>query len=242
MTAGSSLGAERLARRLGMAVLLVLLVLVMWLFGTYMLLGIDQSLHHTVWPAQRTGVELVAIPLVAIVAARIHLLSNWLNDLRWSRAGPYLTLLMAASLVGLIGYLVWSWQTAWTTAGPDEFGFPRWLGAALAAAFTIVWLPLFPRITATLAGMIAGPAVVAVIGYVFFASAMPVSTDRWGSDGDGLIPVLAALLMILLWAIGAYWLRNPGRQPEAAGNEPRPVAHALWSGGVMLFITLLGLG
>ena len=58
--------------------------------------------------------------------------------------------------------------------GPElEFGLLRWLGIVLAAGFAWVWMPLFPRITATLAGMFAGPALFAIIGYTFFASCMP---------------------------------------------------------------------
>lgn len=242
MTARIGLGPEQLSKWVGMAVLLVLLFLVIWVFGAYLVVGIDELLHHSESPAKLTGVELVTIPLVAFVVARRRWFSNWLRDLRWSRAGPYLSLMMAAALVGLLSYLAWSWVTPWTTIGPDEFGLPRWLGAALAAAFTIVWLPIFPRITATLAGMITGPALVAVIGYTFFASAMPVPDDRWGSDGPGTAAPLFALLVSLVWGLGAIWLSYLGQQGETKGTGPRSAVHALWSGGVMLFVTLLGLG
>ena len=98
----------------------------------------------------------------------------------------------------LCAYLAWSWRTPLTTFGPEsQFGVVRWLGTALAAAFTVVWLPLFPRVMATLAGMIAGPALFALVGYTFFGSHMQI---YWpGSDGRGGRP-----------SVSPFWERSCG--------------------------------
>ncbi len=47
---------------------------------------------------------------------------------------------------------------------------PRWPG--LWEGFTWFWMPLFSQITATLAGMIAGPALLAITGYPFLVSCL----------------------------------------------------------------------
>ena len=229
------------AEPLGTGLLLLVLCLVIWVFGTRMLAGIDEALHHTGWPANRTGIELAVVPLIVVGAARCRRCADRFRSLRWTGINPYLPLLMAASLVGLITYLVWSWATPLTLVGPDEFGFLRWLGTALAAAFAIIWLPLFPRITATLAGVIAGPTLIAVIGYAFFASQMPASGDRWGSDGPGTGAPVFSFLVTLLWLIGALFLSYLGRKSEPAATRPRPLSHSLWSGGLMVLATLVGL-
>ena len=242
MSSGTVRGGELFAERLGMGLLLLVLCLVMWIFGTRMLAGIDEALHDTGWPAKRTGIELAVIPLVAFGAARYRWFADRLCSLRWSGINPYLPLVMAASLVGLITYLVWSWATPWTAVGPDEFGVLRWVGTALAAAFTIFWVPLFPRITAILSGMIAAPALVAVIGYAFFVAQMPAAGDRWGSDGPGTGAPIFGILFTLFWLGGALLLNYFGRQSETAATRPRPLSHGLWSAGVMLLATLLGLG
>ena len=56
--------------RLGMGKPLLVLVLLVWIFSTLMLAGIDRALHDTGWPAKRVGIELAVIPLVAVGAAR----------------------------------------------------------------------------------------------------------------------------------------------------------------------------
>lgn len=116
------------------------------------------------------GVELFVFALATVAAAWLQLGTEQIRKLRDTSLGTVLPLLMAASLVGLCAFLIWSGQLHHSGLGPDSFGYTRWLGTALAIAFPFFWLPLFPRVTATLAGMIAGPAVIAVLGYAFFES------------------------------------------------------------------------
>ena len=151
-----------------------------------------------------------------------------LNALRSGHAGLYLLLLMSAALVGLISYLVWSWTSPLSTVGPDGFGLVRWLGLALAAAFTLTWLPRFPRVTATLAGMIAGPTLVAVVAVALFGVEMQTSSS--GSDGSVGGAWFVGLVATPLWMVGAIWLSQRGST----------LVHAAWGGGVMLCLAVWG--
>ena len=237
MKEGTGRDIEQFVERATMGLLLAALVLVILFFGpqAYQL---DQVLHHRLrWPAALPGIELVIVPLAALAAARWRFAANRLISFRTSLMGPYLPWLMAGSLAGLIAYLGWSFTTPWTTIGPaSEFGVVRWLGTALAAAFTVVWLPLFPRITATLAGMIAGPALFAVIGYALFGSHM---SSNLGSE-----PAMAAgmqgLLATLVWIPGALWLSHRTRLGDVVRRGRHPLIHASWSGAVMLCLTAVG--
>ncbi|MXX93204.1 MAG: hypothetical protein F4Y63_07120 [Chloroflexi bacterium] len=141
-------------------------------YGVDHLLG---ELRNT--PARHSGIqslasvmEVLLIPLSAFVAGGTRLGSDWIQGVRDGRLGPWLPLLLAASIVGLATYVWWTLVSLQPGSGADEFGPARWLGAALAVAFPFVWLPLFPRLTWMLAGMIAGPAVVALAGYTFFGA------------------------------------------------------------------------
>ena len=165
---------EGLAQHVGWIVLVLALIAVVSIFGIWLAhRGIDQILH--VWPdwgghSRLTGIELTIVPLSAIFAAWLRPGADRIQAIRETWVGPYLPLLLAAALVGLYFWLFWSWHLPLASFGPDRFGYARWLGTALAAAFTIFWLPLFPRVTATLAGMITGPAIFAGLGYLFFES------------------------------------------------------------------------
>ena len=174
--------AEELAQYVGWVALVVVGIAVTYTFGLFLAAGgVHNFLHH--FPegsshSRLTGIELAIVPLSAIAAAWLRPGADRIRALRETWAGPWLPLLMAATLVGLCTWLVWSWLLPQASFGPDQFGYARWLGTALAAAFTIFWLPLFPRLTAILAGMIAGPALIAGIGYIFFGSSPIVCGQR----------------------------------------------------------------
>ncbi|MCY4620092.1 MAG: hypothetical protein OXD50_16290 [Chloroflexi bacterium] len=230
---------ERLVELVGMGMLLLVLTLVIWVFSGLGAFRLDDTLHHrTSWPATRPGIELAIVPLIAVAAARWRWGTDRIMTLRWSPAVYYLPALMCASLVGLITYLVWSWSTPLTTVGPNEFGLVRWLGTALAAGFTIIWLPLFPRITATLAGMIAGPGLVAVIGYSFFGTHMQVHSP--GSEKVIGATLVYGSLAMLLWLVGAINLIQDAWLDRVVRPERQPLTHAIWSGSIMLGLAVLG--
>ena len=206
--------AEGLAQHVGWIVLVLALIAVVFIFGSWLAdPGIDQILH--VWPdwgghSRLTGIELTIVPLSAIFAAWLRPGADRIQSIRETRSGPWLPLRMAAALVGLSVWLFWSWDLPQASFGPDQFGYARWLGAALAAAFTIFWLPLFPRVTATLAGMIAGPAIFAGLGYLFFESFLTSPPqDCWETCPESLfLSLLAQMVGFVLLGGLRLWARN----------------------------------
>ncbi len=242
MNAGIGGATEQLAEGLGWIALLLVVTTLMVIFGIAGAFRLDDTLHdpHLWRKATLPGVEFVIVPLAAIAAARWRVGADRLIALRASRIGPGLGLLMAAALVGLVAYLHWSWSSALTTTGPaPEFGLVRWLGTALAAAFTVVWLPLFPRITATLAGMIAGPALFAMIGYTFFGSHMQLASP--GSDGLAGVAGGLGLLAAFFWLLGVICLSYLGRRGDLVRQDRPPLSYAVWSGALMLFLAVRGI-
>ena len=191
--------AEEFLEGLSWILLVPIVVSVIYVFGLSLgAAGVDEILHSGLL----TGIELTIIPLSAIAAAWLRPGADRIRALRETRAGPYLPLLMAGTLVGLIAYLVWSWLLPQASFGPDGFGYARWAGTALAAAFTIFWLPLFPGLTAILAGMIAGPALFAGLGYLFFESfltmpAVVVHDACWGAFFYTLLALEIGLLLLV---------------------------------------------
>ena len=219
---------ERAAERVGVVLLLLVLVLVMFILcgASYLL---DEALHRNLEStAARPGVEFVAMPLAAIVARYGHLGADRVTALREGRLGPWLPMLMATALVALTAYVVWSWDTPLTSIGPDVFGVVRWLGTMLVAVFTIVSLPLFPRIVATLSGAIAVPAGLALMHNTLFGA--HEMSRMVGSDGSEGAFLFVGLIATPVWILGASWLSQGGR----------PLFHAAWSGGVMLCLALSG--
>ncbi len=243
MTTGSDGAAGRAVEALGWVVLLVLLAAVMWWFGGLMANGIDNLLHtrrlYDWTEARLPGIELAIVPLTAVAASRLRFGVDRILALRASRVGPMFPLLMAASLFGLVAYLVWTWMSPQAAFGSLlEFGWLRWLGLVLLAGFTWVWLPLLPRVTATLAGMIAGPALFAVIGYSFVPECMPERVIWERSYAAGLI--FASSFAMFVWAGGALWLRARARTGTETHAPSHSLRFAVWSGVIMLALALLG--
>ena len=166
-----------LADGLGLILLLSVLVLVVIYFSMFGAFLLDDTLHGHVadWRATRPGLELVIVPLAACVAARQRFLESRLKSFRESGVGPYLALLMAATLAGLCAYLAWSWRTPLTTVGPDDFGIVRWLGTALARGSRSSAPPFSSR-HGDIGRCDRRPALFAIIGYTFLGSHMQIES------------------------------------------------------------------
>ncbi|MCY3571470.1 MAG: hypothetical protein OXH19_09065 [Chloroflexi bacterium] len=219
---------EPSAEKVGLALLLLVLVPVMFIFcgASYLL---DESLHNSLESATaRPGVEFVAVPLAALLATIGHFGADRVTALRAGRLGPWLPLLMATALVALTAYVVWSWDTRLNSIGPDVFGVVRWLGTMLVAVFTTVALPLFPRIVATLSGAIAVPAGLALMHNTLFGAHELSHTA--GSDGSEGAFLFVGLIATPVWILGASWLSQGGR----------PMFQAAWSATIMLCLAILG--
>ena len=185
------------------------------------------------------GIELAIVPLAAIAAARLRFGADRILALRASRVGPLLPLLMAASLFGLAAYLVWTWVTPRTVFGAEpDFGVLRWLGTVLAAGFAWLWMPLFPRVTATLAGLFAGPALVAIIAYPFMGSCVSFESLH-DESGPWLFAILLTSIVTIVWAAGASYLVW-ARLGIVTRLDGRPMHYAVWSGAIMLGLALFG--
>ncbi len=235
----------RAVEALGWVVLLVLLAAVMWWFGGLMANGIDNLLHTRRlydWTGARLpGIELAIVPLTAVAASRLRFGVDRILALRGSRPGPWLPLLMAASLFGLVAYLVWTWTSPpaayWLQ---PEFGRLRRLGVVLLAGFGWVWLPLFPRVTATLAGMIAGTALFAIIGYSFVPECMPEHEPGGIERSYAAALIVASSFAMFVWAGGALWPRARARTGTETHAPSHSLRFAVWSGVIMLALALLG--
>ena len=231
--------------------LLVALVAVMWIMGmNYGGLGVHDLLHPwdlylevDLWPVEYSrylgidspalpGIELTIVPLAAIAAARLRLGADWISSLRERAVAPTLPLWMALTLIGVIGYVVWSWGLPQAEFGPHEFGIPRWFGAGLLAAFAWFWWPLFPRVTAKLAGMIGGPALFAGIGYLFYADV--IKNEPTGYCEGSCVTVLMVYLFIVFALELAFFAIRRLRWS--------PLAHAVWTGVLMAALAALGTG
>ncbi|MYD66046.1 MAG: hypothetical protein F4X26_08750 [Chloroflexi bacterium] len=279
--------------RLGSAVLFFVVVIPTMFFWGFIVAaeGIDNWLHNASgWYTPAAGIELVVVPLAALVAGRLHwgmeaidapgeshslwppLLGTavvcavmwWLvvgvvafmvvpsaaiaaGALRERTAGrgvplprvidevrenttPWLPWLGAAVAFAVICYLLWSWAPPQTLVGPSQFGVVRWLGAALVAGVAYLGMVFFPRLTVSLAGAVAGPALFAVAGYILFPSFMQGPEGRaavilaWASLVGALVVVTAAPLLI------AY--SEPFRQ--------RALSYAVWTGALTFCLAVFG--
>ena len=208
-----ALHSERPAVEQASWIVLVLVAAgILWLSGSFLVYyGVDDLLSELQnyrgdggIAALQASIEYVVIPLAAITAMWMRLGTDKIRAVRDTWVGPYLPLFMAASIIGLLGYLEWSSNYPQAGYGPDGFAFVRWPGTALAATFAIVWLPLFPRVTALLAGMITGVAIFALFGYLFFESSLSHGIEcRIGPFAYSSLAILIGLS--LLSDIG--WLR-----------------------------------
>ena len=245
MRVGVGRAVARAVEALGWVVLLASLIALMWCLGliVWLYLGellLGRSIGSNEIKFKWPGVELVIVPLAAIAAARLRFGADRVLALRASRVGPMFPLLMAASLLGLLSFVVWTWVTPWTVFGAQpDFGVLRWLGIVLAAGFTWLWMPLFPRVTATLAGLFAGPALVGIIAYPFLGSCTSIY-DRPGFEAGGYWILIGPLLPTIVWASGALYLSLRASLGKEVHVRGRPMSYAVWSGGIMLVIALFG--
>lgn len=115
----------------------------------------------------------------------------------------------------------------------------RWLGVALAARLTFVGLPLFPRVAATLAGVIIGPALIAIIGYALFASCTPEYLFPRDESGVLFGAVFLVLLSTVVRIMGALWPNHQVRVGEVV-DKRFPLFHAIRGGANTVRAAALG--
>ena len=229
-----------MAHDVGNAILfLVVSFILLWFGGYYMLgAGVDTTLfgytridtYDSSVPLGM-GVELVALPIAAIAAAWLRWGEEAIAVARTSGIGPLLPLLGAATLFGVFWYLDWFWSNPQDLLGIDpRFGVQRWLSVALMAGVGYFGMLRFPRLTASMAGAFAGPALFAIVGYTLFPSSM---RDPEGDLADWLMRTFMIGALAVAIAAILMMLRSK-RVPQ------RPLSYALWVGALMLCLAVAG--
>ena len=227
----------------GWVVLLGLLLVLTWYLGLIFALAEGEPfLGRSIGSSQATlpGVELAIIPIAASATARLRFGAAWIMSLRVSRVEAMFPLLLAASLLGLLAYVVWTQGSPQTGFGPEpEFGPLRWLGVVLAAGFTWFWTPLFPRVTATLAGMFAGPALFAIVAYLILGPCTSSYDLNSTENYAVLVAIYISSFATIVWVLGAHYLFRLWLG-DGIRLDGRPIYFAAWSGVIMLGMALIG--
>ena len=217
--------------RLGTAALFISLAIPVGWAGAYFMIG--AGVHHTLhtYSTPLLGIDFVALPAGAVAAVRLRWGAEWITSPRATRAEPLLPLLGAAVVVGMFGYLSWFWSNPQDFLAVDsQIGVQRWIGAVLVAGVGYFGMMLFPRLTAWMAGAIAGPTLFAIVGYTFFPSFM---RDPEGRVFERLTDVFAwGALAVTIAAIVVIALSKRLRR--------HPLSYALWMGAVMLCLAVSG--
>ena len=221
--------------------------------------GIDRLLDESIVPL-RVHVDLVAIPLAAVAAAWLRWGADWITAplaprairarSRWGEEGtpppgespvrPLLPLLGAVVLFGVIWYWGWWLFNPHYVFGIDPlFGVQRWISVALMAGVGYVGMMLFPRLTAAMAGAVAGPTLFAVVGYTLFPSFIEAASSRsMITDADARL----ADMLSNVFARGALAVAIVAilTMPLSKRVRRHPLSYALWTGAVVLCLAVSG--
>ena len=87
--------------------------------------------------------------------------------------------------------------------------------------------------------MIAGPALFAIVGYLFVPECMP-EYSRLAGDRSYAGSFGASLLALPVWALGAVGLWFWARTRNETEHPVNPLYFAAWSGVIMLALALWG--
>lgn len=182
--------------------------------------------------------SLVILALLAIAAgvlwqaAREEARVSAAEATDWPRESstPWVPWVGAALAFAVIAFVVWSWAPPQTLVGPREFGVARWVGTALLAATAYLGMIFFPRLTAAMAGAVAGPALFAVVGYILFPSLMQDPEGRLvGTLVTASVVVATLVVTAALFAITfSERLRR------------HPLSYAVWTGALTFCLAVSG--
>ncbi|MXW34398.1 MAG: hypothetical protein F4Z60_01880 [Chloroflexi bacterium] len=114
--------------------------------------------------------------------------------------------------------------------GPNDFGVARWIGTAQLVIVAYLGMIFFPRLTASLAGAVVGPAVFAVVGYILFPSLM---RDPEWHLADTLVVashVRVTLVVTAMVVVIAY----------SETLRQRPLTYAVWAGVLTFCMAVSG--
>ena len=89
---------------------------------------------------------------------------------------------------------------------------------------------LFPRLTASMAGAVAGPALLAVVGYVVFPSVMRDPED----------PLAHTVAVVFAWGFFVAFVAATLMMLVSARLRQHPLSYTLWVGALMLQMAVSG--
>lgn len=250
------------------AIVAVVAVLHVWVAGIDNMLDRYRSLRMFDTEAGRyltvplrVHIDFVTIPLAAIAAVWLRWGADWIaaprapREIRarprWgdestpppraSTARHLFPLVGAVVLFGVVSYWVWwGFNPHYLFGIPPHIGVQRWISVTLMAGVGYSGMILFPRLTAWLAGAVAGPTLFAVVGYTLFPSFLEAAsksryTSREAEEhlADTLVVVFdSGAVAVAIAAIVAMILSKRLRG--------HPLSYALWMGAFMLCLAASG--
>lgn len=143
---------------------------------------------------------------------------------------PWLPWVGAAVAFAVICYLAWSWLPPQTLVGPSQFGVVRWAGTALVAGVGYLGMIFFPRLTASLAGAVAGPALFGVVGYILVPSFMR-GPERPLAD----ILAIGSIVGVFLTVTAMPFLIAFSQRVRV-----HPLSYAVWTGALTFWSAVFG--
>ena len=231
---------------LGMTVLVLVVVCLWLLLVLYLSLGWGLDPYGIEYidarwsrPSGHYGIELALLPLAAVLGA-----FRGRHEGRHEGRPRWLPVLVAGVLFAGACYLGWTWQL-------DPGLWPvRLLGAALVAGVGYCGSIFYPRLTAFMAGGIAGPAIFGLWALTFSWEFLDTIADGrgrelywglllpWGlsdpfdsfTTGSAALIVLAGGAVGSLMLVGVWWWQRP-----------RVLAHAARSAAVTLYLAASGI-
>ncbi len=222
------------AGAMGVAFLLLFVAGIHHMFNDYPYWTFDPETGEYSWILLLPHIDFVAIPLAAIAAAWLRWGSDWIaapGEPGASLARPLFPLLGAAVLCAVL------WYWGWWVLNPHDllgihplFGVQRWISVALMAGVGYAGMMLFPRLTASMAGAVAGPALFALVGYTLFPSFMQDPEGRLAdmlTDIFGWGALAVAIAAILAMAVSKRLRRHL-------------LSYAFWMGALMLCLAVSG--
>ena len=186
----------------------------------------------------RPHIDFVAIPLAAIAAVWLRCGADWITA---RRARPLFPLLGAVVLFGVVSYWVW-WglQPHYLLGIPPDIGVQRWISVALMAGVGYVGMILFPRLTAWLAGAVAGPTLFAVVGYTLFPSFIEAASKSRYTSREAEEHLADTLVVVFNSGAVAVAIAAIVTMILSKRLRGHPLSYALWMGAFMLCLAASG--
>ncbi len=194
--------------RASWVVLVLALLCAVFIYGLNLAISGAENIAHA--PRALGNIRLLAniepavFVLATIVIGRFHPRADTIRALRDTAIGPFLPILMGVSFAILVWFVGSAPDYGEAGIGIDDFLITHSPGIVLAVAFPLIWMPLFPRMTAILAGLIAGPLIFAMFGHWFFEESLSHDDEGCGY-GPFLFTLTAGHIAFVLLS-RSHWL------------------------------------